>query len=97
MDYLFYVDVLKQAGNSRVLENLVPFLVAWFLVRKEIRKQFTSIQASINNVAEKVEAFGVSMENVQKLHNKRLLDLESDFSRLKMNCVICLKNTKGEE
>ncbi len=96
MDYLFYFNILKEAGNSKVIENVIPFLIAWYLVRKEIRKQFTSIQESINNVAHKVEVFGVSMEKVQELHNKRLLDLENSLNTVKSYCNICPNKLKGE-
>lgn len=95
MDYLFYFNLLKEAGDSKIVENLIPFLISWYLVKKEIKKQFSNIHESINNVANNLESFGVSLEKVQSGHNNRLLSLEDSLDRIKSNCLVCSNQKRG--
>lgn len=89
MDLISALTLLKSAGNSEVIRQLIPFFIAWFLVRKEIRKQFKSLNDSISVISTNFSVLSDKLITLQSSHDSRLKLLEEEFKSIKTDCIKC--------
>ncbi len=68
--------MLKDGSPSSLIEKVILFGVAWYMVRKELRKQFEGVTSSIKQVSD-------TLERVETAHALRIQKLESDVQIIK--------------
>lgn len=67
------VGLLQSEEGRQVAKQCMFFFAAWFLFRKEFRKQFSSLTEAI--------------KSLEKVHNERLMSLENDVLEIKKKIV----------
>jgi len=78
MDFIFslVMGVINSPNGAKIAENVFYFLMAFFMFRKEFRKQF-------DKVATELKAINTTISGIRDSHDKRLTDLETDVLDLK--------------
>jgi hypothetical protein len=63
-------------GNGGLAEKVILFLIAFFMVKKEMAKQFDGLKESIKDVGNK-------LANMEHAHSARLLTLETEVKEIR--------------
>lgn len=74
---LALIEALSSLNNGGGLaEKIILFLIAFYMVKKEMAKQFDGLKESIKEVGEK-------LSNMEHAHSARLMILENEVKDIK--------------
>lgn len=84
MDFLEPLIAAYGSENGGDLVNkVVVFLMAWFMVRKEMRKQFHLLTDEVSGLKKVVAELSASMRSIESSHELRISSVEADIKSLK--------------
>ncbi len=89
------IHSLENPAISGAMKEIFVFIVAWFIVRKEMRTQFDKMAKSLHEMSETVKGLSETMVKVEARHNGRLNNLERDVYHIKQKLTIN-STTEGE-
>lgn len=76
------VPWLKDQKPNEFGSRMALFLVAWWLVKTEVRKHFASVEQKLASIASSMQNFTETMVKIETSHGIRLEALENRIEKI---------------
>jgi hypothetical protein len=88
-------DIFQHMTGTPLGEKITTFMIAWYFVRKTIKKEFSLINGSLGTLNTSIDDLRKALTTIESGHSLRLSVLETEVKSLKTTKEVANGGSNG--